>query len=195
MEAYPATFDTSLPARFERPQIVLRILILILLSVVSWLFWVVYLAPPIVAAVLISGKGGERFLAEDGPRFTRWLRWFIAADAYIALLTDRFPTQAPEDYVKFEIRPTGSPSVGSALLRLIYSIPSALVLALLGIAVSVTWIIAAIFVLVQESYPEGLYNFHRANVRWFARLLAYHSSLVEQYPPFAIDTGPEPAGA
>ena len=119
------------------------------------------------------------------------MRWLVAADAYLRLLTDRFPTEAPERLVQFDVRTTGVPSVGTALLRLVYSIPSAVVLVILGIAATFTGIVAACFVLVQETYPEALYEFHRAYVRWVARLLAYHSSLVAEYPPFAIDTGPK----
>ncbi len=70
-----------------------------------------------------------------------------------------------------------------------------LVLGLLGIVSAVIWLIAAVMVLIQENYPDGLYNFQRGVLRWEARLLGYHASLVDQYPPFALDTGPEPAPA
>jgi hypothetical protein len=89
------------------------------------------------------------------------------------------------------VQTSGSPTVGSALLRLIYSIPSAFVLAILGFVSGIIWIIAAVMVLVQENYADGLYDFQRGVLRWEARLLAYHSSLIEQYPPFALDTGAE----
>ncbi|HEU4759570.1 MAG TPA: DUF4389 domain-containing protein [Dehalococcoidia bacterium] len=197
--AYPALFDISRPEKFERPQVVLRVLVIILLSILGgafgWLLGLVYLVLPVVSAIFISQKGGERFIQEDAPRITGWLRWLVALDSYIAVLTDRFPTEKPEAIVHFEVQPGGSPTVGSALLRLIYSIPSALVLSLLSIASGIIWLIAIIWVLVQETYPEGLYNFQRGIVRWTARLLAYHASLVEQYPPFALDTAPEAAPA
>ena len=48
-------------------------------------------------------------------------------------------------------------------------------------------------VLIQESYPEGLYDFQCGVVRWQARLLVYHASLVDGYPPFAFDMGPRVA--
>jgi hypothetical protein len=126
---------------------------------------------------------------------TAWLRWVVAIYAYLGILTDRFPTERPEEVVRFEVRTGGSPTVGSALLRLIYSNPSALVLGLLGIVSAVIWVIAAVMVLIQENYPDGLYNFQRGILRWEARLLGYHASLVDEYPPFALDTGPEPAPA
>jgi hypothetical protein len=126
---------------------------------------------------------------------TGWLRWLIAFYAYLGFLADRFPSERPEEIVRFEVKTAGTPTVGSALLRLIYSIPSAFVLAIIGIASAVIWLIAAVMILIQERYPEGLYNFQCGVLRWEARLLGYHASLVDRYPPFAIDTGPEPSEA
>jgi len=194
--AYPVTFDVSRPEKFERPQLFLRILVAIILWVLASIVgWVLYLAFPVLAAIFVSQKGPEKYLEEDGPRMTEWLRWVVAIFAYLLILTERFPTEKPEEIVRFEVQTGGRPTVGSALLRLIYSIPSVLVLGLLGIVSAIVWLIAAVMVLIQESYPDGLYNFQRGVLRWEARLLGYHASLVHEYPPFALDTGPEPAPA
>ena len=184
MTDYPVTFDVTRPEKFERPQIFLRILVAIVLG---WIVSLAYLVFPILAAIYISQKGSEKFLQEDGPKMKGWVRWLVAYYAYVAILTDRFPSEKTEELVKFEVRTSGTPTVVSALLRLIYSIPSAFVLGLLGIVSEILWIIAAVMVLVQENYPDGIYNFQRGIVRWEARLLGYHASLVEQYPPFALD--------
>jgi len=196
---YPVTFDIARPEKLERPHVFLRILVAVILSIlagaIGWIFGLVYLVLPVVAAVLVSQKGGEKYLEEDGPRVTGWLRWILAFYAYLGILTDRFPSEKPEEIVRFEVQTGGTPTVGSALLRLIYSIPSALVLSILSMASAVIWIIAAVMVLVQENYPDGLYNFQRGILRWEARLLGYHASLVEQYPPFALDTDPKVAPA
>ncbi len=198
MTDYPVTFDVVRPEKFQRPHMVIRILVLIILSIlagaIGWILGLVYLVFPVLAAIYISQKGAEQFLQQDGPRMTGWLRWVIALYTYLAILTDRFPTEKPEEIVRFEVRTTGTPTVGSALLRLIYSIPSAFVLGLLSIVGGILWIIAAIMVLVQENYPDGIYNFQRGLMRWEARLLGYHASLVDQYPPFALDMESEPAG-
>ena len=119
------------------------------------------------------------------------MRSIVAYYAYVFFLIDRLPSEGVEEQVKFDVQRGGSPSVGSALLRWIYSIPSAIVVGLLGAVSEVLWVIAAIMVLVQENYPDGIYDFQRGVVRWEVRLLGYHASLVEQYPPFALDMGPE----
>ena len=193
MMEYPVVFDITRPEKFERSQVFLRILLLIIVSIVTgtvgWMFGLVYLLLPVLAAILVSNRGSQRFIEEEGPRVSGWLRWLVAFYAYLIILTDRFPTERPEEIVRFEVRAGGSPTVGSALLRLIYSIPNAFVFLLLGIVSVAVWLIAAVMVLLRESYPEGLYNFQRGVLRWEARLLGYHASLVEEYPPFALDTG------
>lgn len=199
MTDYPVTFSVVRPEKFERPQVVLRVLVIIILSILAgalgWILGLVYLVVPVLAAIFISQKGAEKYLAEDGPRMSGWLRWLLALYSYLAILTDRFPSEKPEEIITFEVRAAGSPTVGSALLRLIYSIPSAFVLALLSIVSAVIWVIAVIMILVQENYPEGMYNFQLGVMRWEARLLGYHASLVEPYPPFALDTGAAPTTA
>jgi hypothetical protein len=193
MADYPVTFNIARPEKFERPQVFLRILVLVLLSIlagaVGWIFGLFYLAVPVLAAVFISQGDPQKYL--QGTQMPTILRWYLALYSYLAALTDRFPTEAPETIISFELRPGGSPTVGSALMRLIYSIPSAIVLAILGIVAAVIWVIAVISILIQGNYAEGLYNFQLGIMRWNARLLGYHASLVEQYPPFAVDTGPE----
>jgi len=196
---YPVRFDMAPPEKFQRPHVVIRVLLLVILSlsvvgnVATWALGLLYLLIPVVSAIFISQKGGERFVAEDGPRFSGWLRWLLALYAYLWLLTDRFPTEGPEQIIRFEVQPSGQPTAGSALLRLIYSIPSFLVLALLSVVGLILWLIAAIFILIQETYPKGIYDFFRGILRWQARLLSYHASLVDRYPPFSLDMKTEAA--
>jgi len=189
MADYPVTFEVAPPARFERPQVFIRIVAYLLLGLVMSL---AYWGLPIIAAIWSSQKGSQRFLEEDGPKITGWLRWTTALTAYTYMLTDRFPSDE-DTSVRFEIQPSGSPNVGSALLRLITSIPSMFVFAILNWVAGIVWLIGAVMILIQESYPESLYDFQCGVVRWQARLLAYHASLVDAYPPFAFDMGPQSA--
>jgi hypothetical protein len=194
MTAYPVTFNVTRPEKFERTQVVLRILVILALSllggIIGWSLGLVYLALPVLAAVLISQRGGARYLEDRGGPAMTLLQWYLALYTYLSMLADKFPSE-PEEIISFEVRTQGTPSVGSALLRLIYSIPSAIVLALLAIIAAFIWIVAVVSVLINESYSEGLYNLQLGIMRWHARLLGYHASLVDQYPPFALDTGPE----
>jgi hypothetical protein len=182
---YPVVFDSVRPERFDRAQVFLRIVVLLILESVGS---VLYLGIPVLAGIMISRKGGQRFMDEDAPRIAGWLHWIVAVASYVGFLSDRFPTERPDTAARFEVTPSGIPTVGTAVLRILTSIPSVLVLALLCLVGALGWIVAAISVLITRSYPNWLYGYLRAVVRWGARLLAYHSSIVDRYPPFAIDT-------
>ena len=189
---YPVTLELDRPPKIGRPQVLLRIAILILASWIAgsggWL-GLIALGLPVVAAILISQKGGARYLTEDGDRVTGWVTFIVGVLAYIALLTEELPGGGRKP-VRLNVVRSGTPTVGSALLRIILAIPSAIVIALIGIVGWVVWVVAAISILISERYPESLWNFQCGVVRWEARLLAYLASLVEEYPPFAFDTGP-----
>jgi hypothetical protein len=198
MTSYPVTFEIDRPATMSRAHVFLRILILVL---ASWIagsgggLGLVYLGLPAVAAILIAQKDGKRYLTDDGDRVTGWVAFIVGVLAYVALLTDELPGGGRQP-VRLEIVRSGSPTVGSALLRIVKAIPSALVLALLSIISSLVGLIAAISILLNERYPERLWTFQSGVIRWQARLLAYLASLVETYPPFSFDSGPhEPSTA
>lgn len=199
MASYPVVFDVDRPANFDRTQIAIRLLIILILAIlagsIGWAFGLLYLAVPVAGAILISQRGAEAYVARREENMARWLRWIAAAYAYIMILTDRLPTQASETTVKFDMTPTGTPSAGQTLLRIILAIPHALVLGILDFIDFFVIIIAAIYVLASQSYPEGLYGFSRGVLRWHARMYAYLSGLVQEYPPFALDTGSEAGGA
>ncbi len=188
MVDYPVTFDVvARPEKFQRPQVLIAILVAIVLGVVMWFAYLIF---PIMAAVWISQKGSEKYLDEDGPKMTGWLRSIVTYYSYVFFLIGKLPSEGIEEQVKFDVQRGGHPTVGSALLRWIYSIPSAIVLGVLGWVAEILWIVAAVQVLIQETYSEGIYNYLRGYMRWNARLLGYHASLVEQYPPFALDMEP-----
>jgi uncharacterized protein DUF4389 len=91
--------------------------------------------------------------------------------------------------LRVTIEPVGQPTVGSALGRLLFSIPSALVLGLLMMISCVVMLIAMVSILIAEHYAPSLYRFQEGLVRWQARLLVYHASLVDVYPPFSLEGG------
>ena len=184
---YPVSFTIERPSNMSRAQVFLRLLILIL---ASWMigsggwFGLVYLGLPVVAAILIARKGGRRYLDEDGDRMTNSVRFLVGVLAYLAYLTDDLPGGG-RSAVQFDVVRSGSPTLGSALMRIVRAIPSCLVLAVLSVVSTIVSLIAAISILLMERYPARLWDFQRGVVAWQSRLLAYLASLVEPYPPFA----------
>jgi hypothetical protein len=194
---YPVHFDVDAPpALYQRAHIALRLLILAVLSVVGLplggLFGLLYLVLPALAAISISKKGSRAYLEEWTGKLQSYLGWLLGLYAYLGLLTDRLPGKLDEPGVRYEIRFDGTPTVKSALWRLLTSLPEAIALGFLACIAAFVWLIGAIAVVVNQKLPGFVYRFQKGVLRWQARLLAYHASLVEQYPPFSFDTGPDP---
>lgn len=190
--SYPVLLETSAPARFARMQLLLRILLLagigILHQTLFGIFGALYLVLPVVAVIAISRNGGAGYGRSDARVLIGVLEWVVGFYAYLLFVTDRFPLRAEDRAVRLSIEVTGAPRVGGALARLLTTLPHAVVLGVLGIAAAVGAFVGALMVLVTESCPEGLRTFQRDIVAWIARVLAYHASLVEAYPPFSLTT-------
>lgn len=193
---YPVSLDTQPPDRFERVQVALRLLAWIALGAIQQstmgAFGGLYLLLPLIAAILISHRGGAGFLADDSGWLITLLEWVIGVYAYLLFVTDRFPLDTRARPARLQVQPQGVPSTGGALVRLLTTVPHALLLMLLGLVASIVGLIAAILVLLREHYPASLYGFQRDVVAYAARMLAYHASLVDSYPPFSLAAGHEP---
>jgi hypothetical protein len=53
-------------------------------------------------------------------------------------------------------------------------------------------IVGAVTILIDGHVPSGILAFQRGMLRWQARLLAYHASLIEEYPPFSFEDTQHP---
>lgn len=188
---YPVQIEVTSPARFDRIQLLLRIALAIGLAWIGvtagWLICMLYVVLPLIAAVAISSLGAQ-YLPVFAPRVWRALGWLLQLSAFMMLLVDRFPT-GDDGAVQVNVRFTGRPTIGAALVRLLTSVPSGAVLLVLMVVSGLLWLIAAGLVLLGGPMPASILAFQRGVLRWQARLLAYHASLVEEYPPFSFETG------
>jgi hypothetical protein len=189
MRPYPIQLEVSSPRRFDRIQLLIRIAVSMFLGwlgiTLGWLTCALFFAVPLVAAAMISTRGADLYLRDTAPRLWRAFRWLFAFGAYMLLITDRIPVDESTP-VTSDLRTSGHPSVGSALLRLVTSIPSAFVLGFLGIVACILWLVAAASILIGRTVPTSILDFQTGFLRWHARLLAYHASFVEEYPPFSF---------
>lgn len=191
MRSYPVELEATPPPHYDRAQLLVRLLLALVLGglgmTVGWLAWTLYAVLPIVAAIGISTRGAVGFLEEIAPTTWRALSWLLRFSGFMTLVVDRFPSSEKQD-IRTNIRFTGQPTVGSALLRLLTSIPSAFVLWLLWMIGGVLSVVAVITVLFARSVPSTIIAYQVGVLRWQARLVAYHASFVIEYPPFAMDT-------
>ena len=65
-------------------------------------------------------------------------------------------------------------------------LPHFIVLAFLGIAQFVVFLIAQIVVLINGTYPESLHRFVAGVLRWQLRVGAFLLALTDRYPPFSF---------
>ena len=131
-------------------------------------------------------------------RYPRW--WFDFAreltrfgtrvGAYIALLTDRYPSTVEEQSVHLEIDyPEAERDLNRwlPLVKWLLAIPHYLVLAFLTIGAIVAIVMAWFAILITGRYPRPLFDYVVGVARWSLRVDAYAFLLVtDRYPPFSL---------
>jgi hypothetical protein len=189
--AVDVTIDT--PARFDPLQILVRLVLAIALGFLGvtagWLAGALYLVLPAIAAVTISSRGSDLYHGEVAPALSRVLAWVIAFHAYMLMVVDRLQV-AGSATVRVTVHAGGRAAVHTALLRLLTSLPAALLLAVLLVPAGLFAAIGIITILVARTQPEPLLRFQRAVICYAGQLAAYHASLVDAYPSFKMpETG------
>jgi hypothetical protein len=195
MTDFPVRVEIHPPARFDRVQLAIRVVLALVLGwlgiTAGWVACALYLVLPLIVAIALSSHPAD-YPANLGPRLWRAVSWLLALSAYMMFLTDRPPLRE-DPALQIELRITGKPTTGTALARLLTSIPSGFVLALLWLVSGVLWLVSAFTVVIGREVPAGILAFQGAVLRWEARLAAYHASLVDEYPPFMLDTREPPS--
>lgn len=131
-------------------------------------------------------------------RYPRW--WFDFAleltrfgtrvCAYLALLTDQYPSTVEEQNVHIQL---DYPEVerdlnrGLPLVKWLLAIPHFVVLVVLFVGAVFAVIIAWFAILFTGRYPRGLFDYVVGVGRWWLRVQAYATLLVtDRYPPFSL---------
>jgi hypothetical protein len=172
------------PSRMDRFPVLIRLVLLVALATagLSSFYWLLYLVAPMVVALIVSYDGADHYMEQDAPRLARILRWVAGAYAYLWLLTDAMPQAEPGGAVELEIDIRGEPDLRSAFVRVVTSLPALLVLAILSLVATVFWVFGAISILAVRRVPLGVSDFIAMKLQYQFRLIAYHLSLVDEYP-------------
>jgi hypothetical protein len=181
---HPVQLTVLPPEAAARVQVVVRAILLLALGILglSSAYWLAYLVLPALAALVVTQKGAERALAETGPPTVRVLRWLASAYAYLWLLTDVLPTSSAASPVDLRVELGGKPTSSSTLLRLLNSIPAAVLMVLLTVVACPVWIVGAAFLLLNKSLPNMIRDYLTTTLRYQFRFVAYHLSLTDRYP-------------
>src|SRR5687768_18282742 len=131
-------------------------------------------------------------------RYPRWwldfarelTRFGARVGAYVALLTDRYPSTVDEQAVHLEIDyPEAERDLNRwlPLVKWLLAIPHYIVLAVLGVSAIFVVVIAWFAILFTGRYPQALFDYVVGVGRWALRVQAYAFLLVtDQYPPFSL---------
>ncbi len=214
-ESVPARLDIDYPEKLDRFSTFFRLIwaipILIIASLISATSGstvttvVVTETGKIVSQATESGGGiaaglfaATMLMIVFRQRYPRW--WFdfgrefarfgMRVGAYLALLTDQYPSTTDEQSVHLEL---DYPDVEQDLNRWLplvkwfLAIPHYVVLAVLAIGAILAILIAWFAVLFTGRYPRGLFDYVVGVARWALRVQAYASLLVtDRYPPFSL---------
>ena len=116
-------------------------------------------------------------------------------------------TMTSEYPVQLEVDPAASQNRLTVFLRPILTIPHWIIIAILGIAAFVVWLVASFSIVITARYPEGLLRFSTGVARWATRVNAYGGVLgsdeantyfwvtggflTDKYPPFTLGEAPD----
>jgi len=205
---YAARLTIDYPERLDRISTLFRLIWVIPIFIVLGLLTG-------TGSQTVVTEGGQRVMTGSGGisgglwlatllmivfrmRYPRW--WFDFAreltrfgarvGAYLALLTDHYPSTVEEQSVHLEI---AYPDVERdlnrwlPLVKWLLAIPHYVVLVVLVVAAAVAIVIAWLAILVTGRYPRGVFDFVVGVGRWSLRVSAYAFLLVtDQYPPFSL---------
>jgi hypothetical protein len=197
---FPATLDIDYPDR-ELNRLTTFFRPLTVIPIACILAFVTRATVRAESANYVVGSGGIMFLAtalmllfrQKYPRW--WFDWNLAltrfstrVTAYLALLSDEYPSTDEEQAVHIEIPyPAATRDLNRwlPLVKWFLAIPHYVVLCVLCVAAVVCVIIAWFAILVTGRYPRGLFDFVVGVLRWWLRVAAYAVLLTtDRYPPF-----------
>jgi len=214
-DSFPARLDIDYPEKLDRFSTFFRLIWAIPILIIAGL--VSATSSSTVTTVVVSETGKIVTQASESgggivgglfaatllmivfrQRYPRW--WFdfgrefarfgMRVGAYMALLTDVYPSTTDEQSIHLEL---DYPDVEKDLNRFLplvkwlLAIPHYIVLAFLAIGAILAIFIAWFAVLFTGRYPRGLFDYVVGVARWALRVQAYGILLVtDRYPPFSL---------
>lgn len=204
---YPARLEIDYPETLDRVTTLLRLIWAIPIVVILALLTATGSETVVEAGKEVERTGGgitaglamaTMLMIVFRMRYPRW--WFDFAlelnrfstrvGAYLALLTDKYPSTVEEQSVHLDI---DYPDVERdlnrwlPLVKWLLAIPHYIVLVVLFVFAILAVIVAWFAILFTGRYPRGLFDYVVGVGRWALRVQAYATLLVtDRYPPFSL---------
>ncbi len=211
-QMYAARLDIDYPDRLDRVTTLFRVVLIIPIAIVisalsaaATSTTVSYASGEVVEKTTTSGGGiaGGLFAATAlmiifRQRYPRW--WFdfalefnrfgMRVGAYLALLTDRYPSTEDEQSVHLDLDfPDAREDLNRwlPLVKWFLALPHYFVLMFLVLGAFVAVVIAWFAILFTGRYPRALFDYVVGVGRWALRVQAYAFLLLtDSYPPFSL---------
>jgi hypothetical protein len=161
------------------------------------LIWAIPIA--IIAGALVGiGWFATAMMILFRQRYPRWwfdytlqlTRFTNRLGAYLALLTDQYPSTEDEQSVHLELDYPDVPrdlNRWMPLVKWLLAIPHYVVLWFVWIGAFVAIVVAWFAILFTGQYPRSLFDFVVGAMRWTLRVNAYAFLLLtDAYPPFSL---------
>ncbi len=205
---YPARLEITYSDRLNRVTSAFRLVLVVPIAIVSSILtgagtqrvesgggtWVTTTSTGIAGGLFAA----TLLLILFRQKYPRW--WFDFAleltrfttriGAYVALLTDRYPSTVEYQAVSLDL---DYPDVqrdlhrGLPLVKWFLAIPHYVILFFLGVAALVSVVLAWFAILFTGRYPRGLFDYVVGVARWALRVNAYAFLLItDRYPPFSL---------
>ncbi|HLX34907.1 MAG TPA: DUF4389 domain-containing protein [Candidatus Limnocylindrales bacterium] len=208
MSAEAASLEVDYPSELDRLTTLLRLLWIIPIAIVLSLLTatgneVIITSTGSTVTRTTGGIATGLWLATmlmivSRQRYPRW--WFDFAReitrfegrvlAYLALLTDQYPSTVDEQAVHLEL---AYPSVEGdlnrwlPLVKWLLALPHYVALLFLWVGAFIAIVAAWVAILVTGHYPRTLFDYVVGVGRWTLRVEAYAFLLVtDRYPPFSL---------
>ncbi len=207
---YPARLQIDYPEQLDRVTTAFRIVLIIPIAIVLSILtnsssdtfqtddgeWVTTTGTSIIGALFMA----TLLLILFRQRYPKW--WFDFAlelnrfgarvGAYLALLTDQYPSTVEEQtvHLEFDYPENVERDLNRwlPLVKWFLAIPHFIILFFLGIGAFFAVVIAWFAILFTGRYPRGLFDYVVGVGRWALRVYAYAFLLItDRYPPFELD--------
>jgi hypothetical protein len=201
---YPLTFDVDYPDRpLNRVTNAFRMVTIIPIAIVLAALTALGASASHGDSAGLVAVGGLLFLPPllmivFRGKYPRWwfdwnvelMRFTNRVYAYVALLSDRYPSTDEQQYVKLGLEYPDAREDLSRWLPLVkwfLAIPHYVVLAVLSVGALFAVVAAWFSILFTGRYPRALFDYVVGVMRWSNRVSAYAFVLAtDKYPPFRL---------